>query len=318
MSSKITGPRRREIERTAYEIRLDCLRRGLATEETVDRILSALRPDIHPLEAWRFANGWTRSEVSAKLDMLYRQDDLAPPGIDQATLCRWEHGERKPGDERIDYLCRLYRTRPDRLGFGMDHSKSDIDHLHRVGIIDAYPYTGNDSERDLDERLKAAHERINLFGLTRNYYARDEFLSLLEEKAARIPVHIFVMDPECDSRKDRYRIEPAEAAMEDPQRYIREVLRPLRDVSRRHPRLRIYLYNFPCSFAIEEIDDVVRIMLYGHGKRGTQGPILTFSGGTSAHTYFIDQIRWLEHLAEEGNQEPWASKNIQVRPFDAE
>src|SRR4051812_36325692 len=121
MTTKIPAERRREIERTARELLHDSLRRGLATEETVDRILRAL-PEVFPLEAWRFANGWTRSEVSARLDLLYQSADLAPPGIDQASICRWEHGERRPSDERIEYLCRLYRTRPDRLGYGADHS----------------------------------------------------------------------------------------------------------------------------------------------------------------------------------------------------
>jgi hypothetical protein len=35
------------------------------------------------------------------------------------------------------------------------------------------------------------------------------------------------MDPYCDSRRDRYRLEPVEAAMENPSRYMREVVRPL-------------------------------------------------------------------------------------------
>jgi len=42
-----------------------------------------------------------------------------------------------------------------------------------------------------------------------------------------IPVTFFVMDPYCDSRRERYRLEPVEAAMENPSRYMREVLRPL-------------------------------------------------------------------------------------------
>ncbi|MCC5581558.1 helix-turn-helix transcriptional regulator [Microtetraspora sp. AC03309] len=315
MREKITGARRREIDRAAKAILLESLRRGLATEETVDRIRQAL-PEVLPLEAWRFAHGWTRSEVSARLDMLYTSDGLAPPGIDQATLCRWEHGERRPSDERIEYLCRLYRTRPDRLGFGVDHSPADVDHLQRTGIIDAFPYTCSESEADLIQRLEAARERINMFGLTRNFYGRDEVLSVFEKKAETTPVQIFVMDPYCESRRDRYRVEPAEAAMEDPDRYVREVLRPLYEVALTRPNLKIFLYNFPCSYAIEEVDDACRVMLYGHGKRGTQGPIITFSGNTSAHTHFTDQIRWLERLSRtETPPEPWASKGISVRPL---
>lgn len=313
--NKISAVRRRQIEREANEVRLDGIRRGLAVEETVSRMINAI-PEIFPLEAWRFANGWARAEVSARLDMLYQSDGLAPPGIDQATLCRWEHDERRPGDERIDYLCRLYRTRPDRLGFGADHGRGDTDHLRRTGLIDAYPYTSEESEADLIQRISEARQRVNMFGLTRNFYGRDSVLPIFEEKATKIPIQIFVMDPYCESRKDRYRLEPAEASMENPDRYIREILKPLNEVMRRRPKLRVYLYNFPCSFAIEEVDDAVRVMLYGHGKRGTQGPIVTFSGETTAHQYFVDQIRWLERLAGGDSPEPWASKNVRVWPLD--
>ncbi|WP_169803799.1 helix-turn-helix domain-containing protein [Actinomadura rubrobrunea] len=319
MANRIPAARRREIERKATEIRLDGIRRGLATEEIVDRMLRALGPELFPLEAWRLANGWSRAEVSARLDSLYERDGLAPPGIDAATLCRWEHGERRPSEERIDYLCRLYRTRPDRLGYGTDHTPGEVGHLQRAGIIDAYPHTTEESEHDLISRIRNARERINMFGLTRNFYAREDVLPVFAEKAAAgVPVQLFIMDPYCDSRRDRYRIEPAEAAMEDPDRYVREVLRPLSAAAARHERLRIFLYNFPCSFAIEEIDDVCRVMLYGHGKRGTQGPIVTFAEGSSSHAYFVDQIRWLERLSQGDTPEPWASKGIRVTPLNVD
>lgn len=316
MARKISARRRREIDRTAGEIRLDGLRRGLATEEITDRIRRAL-PEVFALEAWRFANGWTRAEVADQLDTLYKADGLAPPGIDPAVLCRWEHDDRRPSEERIEYLCRLYRTRPDRLGFGTDHSTGEVDHLRRAGIISVYPHTSHDSEQDLLTRIQAAHTRINMFGLTRNFYGRDDVLPLFEEKSKEVPIEIFVMDPHCSSRRDRYRIEPAEAAMEDPDRYVREILRPMYEVTKRQPGFRVYLFNFPCSFALEEIDDVCRMMLYGHGKRGTQGPIATLSDETLAHTYLTDQMRWLERLAGAARTpEPWASKQVRVWPLE--
>lgn len=315
MTKRVSARRRREIERRAAEIRIDCLRRGLTTEETMDRIRREL-PEVFPLEAWRFANGWTRAEVAARLEMLYEADGLAAPTLDAAVLCRWEHGDRRPGEERIDYFCRLYRTRPDRLGFGTDHSPGDVGNLKRAGIVDAYPYTSQESEDDLLDRIRDARVRVNMFGLTRNFYGRDDVLPVFQEKASRgVPVQIFVMDPYCSSRRDRYRIEPAEAAMEDPDRYVREILRPLHEVAQQQPNFRVFTFNFPCSFAIEEIDDVCRVMLYGHGKRGTQGPVVTFAAGTPTHAYFVEQVRWLERLSEGGTPEPWASKGIEVRPL---
>ncbi len=134
-----------------------------------------------------------------------------------------------------------------------------------------------------------------------------------------MPVRVYVMDPDCASQRDRYRIEPSAASMEDPERYTREILRPLYEATKDLPDFGIYLYNFPVSFAIEEVDDVCRVMFYGHGKRGTDGPILTFGEGTDYHAYFADQIRWLERLAApEGTPEPWKSKGIQVHPYQGQ
>lgn len=315
MTDKLSPKQRREIERAANVIRFDGIRKGLATEEVAERIIRNV-PNVLPLEAWRFAHGWTRAEVSARIDSLYVLDGLQPPNIDNSRICRWEHGERRPNEERIEYFCRLYKTRPDQLGFGNDHTPGKTGHVQRTGIIDAFPYTGEESEIDLIERISSAQSRINLFGLTRNYYAEPRMQRVLEEKVSRVPITMYLMDPHCESRRDRYRIEPAEAAMENPDRFVREVLRPLHEISLRSPKLRVFLYNFPCSYAIEEIDDACRVMLYGHGKRGTQAPIVIFGDDSSSHTYFTDQIRWLERLSEGDTPEPWASKGIIVKKFE--
>jgi transcriptional regulator with XRE-family HTH domain len=170
------------------------------------------------LEAWRLAHGWSRTEVSARLDALYDADGLAAPRISSAELCRWEHGQRRPSDERIEYLCRLYSTRPDRLGFGMDYSNAEVGHLARAGITDLWPRSSPDTYADLVERVRTAQEEITVFGLARNFYAKDEILPLFESKAVAIPVTFFVMDPYCDSRRERYRLDPVEAAMENTSR----------------------------------------------------------------------------------------------------
>ena len=141
-----------------------------------------------------------------------------------------------------------------------------------------------------------------------------------EEKARRIPVTFYVMDPWCDSRRDRYRIEPIDAAMEDPRRYAREILRPLLLAAERvEPEvpdagMRVYTYNFPCAFAREKTDNTCRVMTYGHGMRGTDGPIVIFSEGTQYWDYYVQQLDWLHRLATDP-REPWTSKNIVVRPL---
>jgi hypothetical protein len=182
--------------------------------------------------------------------------------------------------------------------------------------------TAPPSRVDLADQLENAREKINIFGLTRNFYARDEVRALLINKARQVPIRMYLMDPACPARVERYRIEPVEAAFEDPARVEREILGPLRALvaqasaqagRRRGAGLEVYLYNFPCSFAIEEIDDTCRVMLYGHGRRGTEGPIMVFRSGTPYFDYFAKQIRWLEGLASGQIGEPWIAKGVQVR-----
>src|SRR5215216_7080562 len=222
----MTRSQRLHLARQATEIRHRALRDGLAPEAIAELICQEL-PQMFRLEAWRLAYGWSRSEVSARLDALYDADGLAAPRISSAELCRWEHGQRRPSDERIEYLCRLYSTRPDRLGFGMDYSNAEVGHLARAGITDLWPRSSPETYADLVERVRTAQEEITVFGLARNFYAKDEILPLFEAKAVAIPVTFFVMDPYCESRRERYRLEPVEAAMENPSRYMREVVRPL-------------------------------------------------------------------------------------------
>ena len=319
----MTRSERHHLARRANEVRHRALRDGLAPEVIVEVICREV-PQMFALEAWRLAHGWSRTEVSARLDGLYEADGLAPPRISSAELCRWEHGQRRPSDERIEYLCRLYSTRPDRLGFGMDYSNSEVSHLARAGMTDIWPHSSPETYTDLVQRVRSAQEEITVFGLARNFYAKDEILPLFEAKAVAIPVTFFVMDPYCESRRDRYRLEPVEAAMENPSRYMREVVRPLYAAAERvapaalpSAGMRVYTYNFPCSFAIEKVDRTCRVMLYGHGKRGTEGPIFVFNEGTPYWDYFASQLEWMKRQTEDP-REPWTSKGVLVRSLQAD
>lgn len=195
-----------------------------------------------------------------------------------------------------------------------------VDTVGQAPISGLWPRTSPEVLDDLVSRVSAAHEEVSVFGLSRNFYAKDDMLPLFESKASEIPVTFYVMDPGCESRRDRYRLEPVEAAMEDPARYKREILRPLHAASQRiapatpSAGLRIYTYNFPCSFSIEKIDRSCRVMLYGHGKRGTEGPIFVFDDNTPYWDYFAGQMQWLERLAKDP-REPWTSKGLVVRPL---
>ncbi|HZV53066.1 MAG TPA: helix-turn-helix transcriptional regulator [Candidatus Dormibacteraeota bacterium] len=128
---------RRMLEERARQLRLRGQLEGWSRDQVVDEILRQL-PGISPLEAHRLAAGWTRLELSQALDALYQADGLMPPGISVSEICRWEHGRYRPTSERQEYLTRLYRTRPDRLGFGRDHSPGAPeagDHSHTPGEV---------------------------------------------------------------------------------------------------------------------------------------------------------------------------------------
>ncbi|HZV51992.1 MAG TPA: helix-turn-helix transcriptional regulator [Candidatus Dormibacteraeota bacterium] len=130
---------RRALEDGAKQLRLQGQLEGWPRDRVVDEILRQL-PEITPLEAHRFAAGWTRQELSRALDALYEADGLMPPGISVSEICRWEHGQCLPNAERQEYLTRLYRTRPDRLGFGRDYSSHEpetADPGPRHGVVAA-------------------------------------------------------------------------------------------------------------------------------------------------------------------------------------
>ena len=83
----MTRSQRLHLARQATEIRHRCLRDGLAPEAIAEVICREV-PQMFALEAWRLAHGWSRTEVSARLDSLYVTDGLAAPRISSAELCR--------------------------------------------------------------------------------------------------------------------------------------------------------------------------------------------------------------------------------------
>jgi transcriptional regulator with XRE-family HTH domain len=120
---RISRERRRELEECARQVRLRGQLAHWPPERIVEEILREV-PQLLPLEAYRLAHGWTREQLAQALDLLYRQDGRPQARISPAEICGWEHGRHAPSSVRQDYLARVYRTRPDRLGFGRDHSRA--------------------------------------------------------------------------------------------------------------------------------------------------------------------------------------------------
>ena len=180
-------------------------------------------------------------------------------------------------------------------------------------------------EGDLITLVKSAKDKIIVFGLTRKYYTTYKMRSLLEEKSRDVPIRLYLMDPSSKSRKDRYRIEPFEASKDESSRFEKETAGSFRELLSRTdrspagsklPGLSIYYYNFPCSYAIELIDDVCRILLYGHGKRGMDSPILILDKNSPDYDYFASQIEWMERIASGKISSEWYDKKIKIEPFE--
>jgi hypothetical protein len=132
---KVDQHERPRFERRAKEIRLHALLEGWARDSVVDEIVRQL-PLVSLLEAHRYAHGWTRREVSLAIDCYYGNAGLMAPQVTPSEICGWEHGRHLPGQERQRCLCWIYRTRPDRLGFGCDYSAIGArDHVNAQLLI---------------------------------------------------------------------------------------------------------------------------------------------------------------------------------------
>lgn len=74
------------------------------------------------LRAHRIAYGYTLVEATDTLREILRSRGVQYQGLAHQRLSKWESGQDVPTPRYLDALCALYRTRPDRLGFGHDYS----------------------------------------------------------------------------------------------------------------------------------------------------------------------------------------------------
>ncbi|MEU7138141.1 hypothetical protein ABZ942_01685 [Nocardia sp. NPDC046473] len=87
------------------------------------------------LRAHRIARNYTLMEAVEALKEILASRGTPSQGLRHQRLSQWEHGQDVPSSHYLDALCFLYRSRPDRLGFGHDYS--DADALPQNGIQDA-------------------------------------------------------------------------------------------------------------------------------------------------------------------------------------
>lgn len=74
------------------------------------------------LRAHRIVRGYTLVEAVELLKDIMRAGGTPGEGLAHQRLSQWETGVDVPTPRYLDALCQLYRTRPDRLGFGHDYS----------------------------------------------------------------------------------------------------------------------------------------------------------------------------------------------------
>ncbi|WP_369809470.1 helix-turn-helix domain-containing protein [Frankia sp. QA3] len=77
------------------------------------------------LRAYRLAYGWTQQELVRRIREHEAGAGRGEPPLGHQRISRWERGER-PSPRYLDALCAVLRTRPDRLGFGLDGSAAGI------------------------------------------------------------------------------------------------------------------------------------------------------------------------------------------------
>ena len=98
-------------------------RQGLAEGWPEQQIVQAIHEQcgVSLLRAHRLARGLTLEDVVAELRSIHATVWGKEPALSHQRVSQWENGADAPTARYLDTLCRLYATRPDRLGFGNDY-----------------------------------------------------------------------------------------------------------------------------------------------------------------------------------------------------
>ncbi|KWW99213.1 hypothetical protein LI90_847 [Carbonactinospora thermoautotrophica] len=94
---------------------------------------------VPPLRAWRLAHGMPLEEAARRLIEICAETGLRQPKLHKGDLSKYELGRTPVPVWMIDPLCRLYRARPDWLGFGGDYSQGDPDATQATPFRTPFP-----------------------------------------------------------------------------------------------------------------------------------------------------------------------------------
>ncbi|WP_283133938.1 XRE family transcriptional regulator [Rhizohabitans arisaemae] len=107
--------RRAELTRRGQEIRRQGQRQRWSVQRIAEAIVQEL-PQVLPLEAWRWALGWSRAQTITEIADYYTRTRIGTSLLNASMLCKWEHGDITPGYDYTAALCAVYQADPVRLG----------------------------------------------------------------------------------------------------------------------------------------------------------------------------------------------------------
>ncbi|MGH8901290.1 MAG: hypothetical protein ACRDYA_06305 [Egibacteraceae bacterium] len=141
-----------DLERIAG-LRDRLLAQGRSVPQVVEAIVA--RFGVSLLKAHRLARGWTRAQAVEAILATYDVGGWRP-NLTEQRLCAWEHDPKvRPGEDYLDRLCRVYETRPDRLGYGHDYTPA----------VELAAYAGHD-EQGGEETVTDRGEFFHAVGAT--------------------------------------------------------------------------------------------------------------------------------------------------------
>ncbi|MBF6328365.1 helix-turn-helix domain-containing protein [Nocardia transvalensis] len=157
------------------------------------------------LRAHRIAHGFTLVEVAQRLQQLIVDAGSSCQGLSHQSVSRWETGLDMPSYQFLDALCRLYRTRPDRLGFGHDYTAEDcppnaVAH-NGFRLLPAGPRTG-----DIWKTVRALEESVELCGYLVYVQPPSEYIPARMRDLAQIQ-HVMLADHSDELHQRLLRVE---------------------------------------------------------------------------------------------------------------
>lgn len=156
------------------------------------------------LRAHRIAYGYTLAEVAQRLQQVLADSGIPNPGVSHQSVSRWETGSDMPSYQFLDGLCRLYHTRPDRLGFGHDYSDE------RAGALP--PPAPAATASGVWNTVRALEESVELSGFLVYVQSPSEYIPARMRDLAQIQ-HLMLADRSAELHRRLLRVEAIVAGL---------------------------------------------------------------------------------------------------------